>query len=219
MRVHVMIATPSPGVVRAGYVRTLVATIADLTQNGVGSSYSISEGGDVAHQRNLLAARFLKSEATHLFWIDSDMSFEGGLCRRMLAARKPVVGAVYCTKEHNPDRRAWHEWSADAAVEVRGGLAPIDTLAFGVILVRRDVFTTMVDKAPRLCTLTATAPSTTSLRPDATISMPASFYPRTWPSAAAGASIAAGRSGLTSTLRSATSATTPMARISPTSTG
>ena len=57
-----------------------------------------------------------------------------------------MVGAVYCTKEHNPDRRAWHEWSADAAVEVRGGLAPIDTLAFGVILVRRDVFTTMVDK-------------------------------------------------------------------------
>ena len=43
-----------------------------------------------------LPAQFLaNAKATHVFFIDSDMSFPAALCRELLAMDKDVIGAAY----------------------------------------------------------------------------------------------------------------------------
>jgi hypothetical protein len=92
----VLIATPTPGAVKTGYTRALVATIFDLEANGITVGYAASEGGDLVVQRNRLATDFLNdARLTHLFFLDSDIAPDPGLCRRLLSHDKPVIGAVY----------------------------------------------------------------------------------------------------------------------------
>ena len=69
-----MIATPTPGTVKTGYMKSVIATIRDLARRGIESEFDTWEGSDIASQRNMLASRFLRADGfTHLFFVDSDM--------------------------------------------------------------------------------------------------------------------------------------------------
>jgi hypothetical protein len=90
---HVTIATPSPGSVATGYVRSLFQTALDLLANGHKVSCDLSVGTtDIASQRNILATNFLETDSTHLLFVDSDMVFPADLCRRLLGHDKPLIG-------------------------------------------------------------------------------------------------------------------------------
>src|SRR5262245_23823979 len=99
MQPRILIATPTPGMVRVEYTCTVIATIADLANHQIGAAYYPEKGSDPVVQRNVIAAHFLgRSGCTHLFSIDSDMDFDGKLCRRMIELDKPVVAAPYARR-------------------------------------------------------------------------------------------------------------------------
>jgi hypothetical protein len=129
---NVLIATPTPGEVKASYTETVARTLINLTSGGIGVAYMFAEGGDIIIQRNNLAARFLNQpRATHLFFVDGDMTFESTLCRRMLDADKPIIGAVYSARQYLPDGKlVWYVFK--------------DVIPLGAALIRRDVFETMI---------------------------------------------------------------------------
>jgi hypothetical protein len=131
---NVLIATPTPGEVKAGYTETVARTLINLTSGGIGVAYMFAEGGDIIIQRNNLAARFLNQPtATHLFFVDGDMMFEPTLCRRMLDADQPIIGAVYSARQYLPDGKlVWYAFK---------GVVPL-----GAALIRRDVFETMIER-------------------------------------------------------------------------
>jgi hypothetical protein len=131
---NVLIATPTPGSVKASYTETIARTLINLTSGGIGVAYMFAEGGDLIIQRNNLAARFLaQPRATHLFFVDGDMSFEPTLCRRMLDSDKAVIGAVYSARQYLPDGKLiWYAFK--------------DVIPLGAALIRRDVFETMIER-------------------------------------------------------------------------
>lgn len=55
----------------------------------------------ITRGRNRLAYRFLKSDCTHLMFIDADINFEPFDIIRLLEAKKPIIGGLYPVKELN----------------------------------------------------------------------------------------------------------------------
>lgn len=55
----------------------------------------------ITRGRNRLAYRFLKSDCTHLMFIDADIEFEPWDIVRLLEADKPIIGGLYPVKEIN----------------------------------------------------------------------------------------------------------------------
>lgn len=140
-----MIATPSPGVVKSCYALTLAATVGDLVANGHNVKYEIAGGGETVTQRNGLATNFLASpDLTHLFFIDSDMQFDGRLCRRLLSHDKPMIGCFYRRRTAAP---SWVSSLGNGST-VTNGIAPCDTIPFGAALIRRDALEAMAKRWP-----------------------------------------------------------------------
>ncbi|MDO8605491.1 MAG: hypothetical protein Q7R40_03045 [Phaeospirillum sp.] len=101
MRPHIKIATPCyGGLVTQHYMLSVVR----LMQEGPGLGFDVGLsllGGDalVSRARSTLVADFMDSpEATHLLFIDADISFEPEQVRRLLAAGKDFAAALYPVK-------------------------------------------------------------------------------------------------------------------------
>ena len=101
MRPHIKIATPCYG----GLVTQLfMLSVVRLLQEGHALGFDVSLsllGGDalVSRARSTLVAAFMDApEATHLLFIDADISFEPQQVKRLLDADKEFVGAFYPMK-------------------------------------------------------------------------------------------------------------------------
>jgi hypothetical protein len=118
---HLLIATPAfAGQVYTSYMQGMISLIQRAPSHGVDVSW-LTEGGDslVTRARNTLVAQFLKTDCTHLFFIDADIGFDPADVFRMLTADLDVVAGAYPRKELDWDR------VADAA---RRGLTEPDAL-------------------------------------------------------------------------------------------
>jgi hypothetical protein len=166
-KAHILIATPTTGSVKSGYMGTIIATMNNLRQRGIECEWQAGMGPDIAHQRNILATEFLsRKHATHLFFVDSDMMFPNHLCATLLAQRKPIVGTVYTRRSLDLSRLQkavlkgvpiqsahlfgfdWHLYRRDEAqpISVRDHLLEVHGLGFGAILIQRTALETMIEK-------------------------------------------------------------------------
>lgn len=108
----------------------------------------------ITRARDDLADEFMKSDCTHLMFIDSDIGFDPQDILTMLAANKDVILGAYPRKEigaplvvktldgapfpaegDRPSQRRW------APLEVAGG-------GMGFALIKRKVFVTLASKSP-----------------------------------------------------------------------
>ncbi len=127
-------------------------------------------GGEslVQRARNELVHRFLKSDCTHLFFIDSDIQFTPQCVLDMLALDKPVIGGAYPKKtldvenirtacaRNEPDPMAFAanyavnvlpgkpDANGDIRLEGDRGAVPILDAPTGFLLIKRHVFVDMI---------------------------------------------------------------------------
>lgn len=98
---HVMICTPCyGGMVGAGYLRSMVQTLNLFNSSNMKYSFtSVDNESLVTRARNNLLAYFLTNkEATHLMFIDADISWDGADILRMLHWDKDVIVGAYPKK-------------------------------------------------------------------------------------------------------------------------
>ncbi|NLH83287.1 MAG: hypothetical protein GX458_20975, partial [Phyllobacteriaceae bacterium] len=129
--------------------------------------------------RNVLASLFLaESDATHLLFVDPDMSFSPELVAKMLAFGKPVVGAIYPDKgvDFEAFRTAMQRstnalqgqlqsvryvYDGDAIVGRKGkdgkteidvvdGFVRVTRAGTGLLLIAREAFETIQTKMPEM---------------------------------------------------------------------
>ena len=150
-----LIATPTAdGLMLSDYVASLARALTQLHGRGVSTDYRTIDGPNLALQRDMLADAFLKSDATHLLFIDSDMAFAPGLAERLLSFGKPVIGTIYPRRSldlrrlkeliaaHGFDHALAlaHDWNVrflGSQLEVRGGLCKVEGIGFGFTLIER----------------------------------------------------------------------------------
>ena len=126
--------------------------------------------GGINEARNKVAAKFLEGDEEWLFWIDTDMGFDGDIVDRLLESadpvKRPVVGALaFANKETSADDMggfhtfpvptiyrwakqpdgstgfvSWHEYPRDELVEC-------SATGSAAILIHRGVFERIAGKA------------------------------------------------------------------------
>jgi hypothetical protein len=162
----IFIATPTAGGrMLADYVASLARMIAQLHERGIGTDYRTVKGPNLVLQRDMLADAFLKSDATHLLFIDSDMAFAPDLAERLLSFARPVIGTIYPRRNldlarlkslipaHGFDHALAlaHDWNVrflGPQLEVRGGLCKVEGIGFGFTLIERACLEELAQVCP-----------------------------------------------------------------------
>jgi hypothetical protein len=101
-----MIGTPMyNGQCYQDYVNSMLNNVLDLRLNKIGA-YWIFLGREslITRGRNNIAYHFLKSDCSHLMFIDGDISFPEGSIRKLLDANKDIIGVPYPKKIIDWDR-------------------------------------------------------------------------------------------------------------------
>jgi len=155
----VCIATPAyEGMCRMGYVESLLALTINLMQRGVGIHFTTSKGAMVVPGRNLCVDYFLnKTDATHLLFIDSDMTWRTNDMLRLLDhSDLDIVGAMCPRKDYDWNRIAQIARErpdiAPADLPLYGArqvldidvrtddIIEVNAIGAGIVLIRRDTF-------------------------------------------------------------------------------
>lgn len=115
----------------------------------------------VERARNILAARFLASDATHLLFIDADIGFRPECVFRLLESGKDVVTAVYPKKAQDwalvkqklaaGVEEPVHQMGLDFNINIASDKEPVDANGFvrvldsatGFMLIKREVLERM----------------------------------------------------------------------------
>jgi len=161
---RLLIATPAyGGQITTGYARSVFAAQALMHQRQIDVRYMTVEHSDVVRSRNLIAAKFLEGDFTHLLFVDADMQFSARVVDRLFAADLPVFGCAYPRRAIDLGRlielaRAGkdtpslmglaHKFviklQAGQKLDVTDGRCRVAGLGMGLCLIRREVFTTLI---------------------------------------------------------------------------
>lgn len=150
------------------YARSLLKLVQYLREHGIAVMVDlVGNESLIQRARNLMAARFYRSEATHLMFIDGDIGFEPEEVMRLLTSGLPLVTGVY-PKKHI----AWEKLSKldrgsretlktvgldyNLNIELtkltkinKGFIQSLDA-ATGFMLIHRDVYRAVYDAHPEL---------------------------------------------------------------------
>ncbi len=154
-KTKVYIALPTyANSVRRDFMLSLIAVMTDSEKLFPDVEFFVgSVGGDgVARARNFLTQDFLlRTDCTHILFLDVDIIYAPGHIRRLIDADKPIVAGQYACKQLD------HRWIAtDLAGEYADrdtGLKRVQEAGTGIKLYRREVFDAMIQAFPEIAFL------------------------------------------------------------------
>ncbi len=138
-----------------------------LAKQGIGISFDVFNFAEISVARNILAARFIKSDCTHLLFCDDDISFEPQVIGDLISSQAPFVSAGCVKREFDLDRYAAARKKLKSGpkddenrrealkaatslnyvpvkpVSRKGDFIEVIQTGFGLTLVQRDVFLMM----------------------------------------------------------------------------
>ncbi len=112
---HVFVATPCyGGSVTQTYMQSVLALMTEAAAADIEVSIGLlGQDALITRSRNTLAARFMRSTATHLLFVDADIGFRADDVFRLLGSRKEVVGGLYPLRTR--------QWDARSVARARSG--------------------------------------------------------------------------------------------------
>jgi len=169
----IFIATPMfGGQCNYMYMISLINLLTKLAQAGIPCMFEIAANESlITKARNILVEGFLKSQATHLLFLDGDLGFQADDVLRMIQADKDVIGGQYAKKKINWEvvknvvqNRPDIPGHTINAVVAESTFRPIgeslsfninepvevESIATGLMLVKREVFTKMAAEMPEI---------------------------------------------------------------------
>lgn len=173
-----LVATPLYDGAQADYLRSIVSLVGVAHRRGLPCTFAwLSNNASISRARNVLAAAFLQSDASHMLFLDGDIGFGPDdvvdLIARMQADDRLAVVGAPCTKRQI-------NWSLVASAAAKGlgqgnpaelerysGLFALDPLdphasfridepleltrvGTGLMVIRRDVIETLCAHHPEL---------------------------------------------------------------------
>ncbi|MCQ8277798.1 hypothetical protein NFI95_04985 [Acetobacteraceae bacterium KSS8] len=166
MRPHIFIATPCfGGLVTQGYMQSVVGLIAAAPTLELDLSLAmLGQDALITRARNTLVGQFLhQTTATHLLFVDSDISFQPIDVVRLVEAAKPLVAGIYPLKSYYWDRAFHDRARAGEPIETaglhyvgtpaeprrsQGDLVAADFAGTGFMLIQRMMLERMISAYP-----------------------------------------------------------------------
>jgi hypothetical protein len=144
----VAVLTPCGDRVETGYMMSMVKMLeriyAQPPQSLKGLYFNTLSSSILPQARQALADLALKAQATHLLWIDSDMSFPADMLLRFLKRDEKIIGINAVTRRppHLPCAQ-YADGSFVRTITESTGLEKIARTGFGVLWVAAEVFAGM----------------------------------------------------------------------------
>lgn len=167
------IATPMfGGSANYMYMISLINLLTKLGQNGIPSMFEIAANESlITKARNILVEGFLKSDASHMLFLDADLGFESDDIIKMIQADKDLIGGQYAKKKINWDvvKRVVQEVPNIPSPHINAVIAEstfrpigdqlsfridepveVESIATGMMLIKREVFEKMAAALPEI---------------------------------------------------------------------
>jgi hypothetical protein len=153
----ILLGLPTMGSINTMTVTVLMGWIAQAATSGEYnlSAYPTYKVTPVDNARNEIVEEFLKSDCSHLFWIDADTVPPADALTKLLRVNQPVVSGLTAIIEHDPDRKndsngfykKWNAVSKDTGRHVlpHTGVLPVIGAGGSCILVKRAVYEKLKD--------------------------------------------------------------------------
>lgn len=130
----IVICTPTRDNVTGGFAFDLV----NLVRHYPDTVFAVSQGSILSNLRQGLAEASIKNGASHILFIDSDMRFPANTIGRLWEKNVDIIGA-------NCSQRTQNQFTARKGGEFissenKTGIEEVDTIGFGVTLIRTNVF-------------------------------------------------------------------------------
>ena len=137
----IAICIPSKDHVHAGFSLCLSLLTAKLTADNISFELKFNTGTVIANQRNDLVESAIKTGATHILWLDTDMHFPSTIVKKFLLHNKDIVAATYSTR-YKPLRSVAFvdPDNVDKRLEEKTGLHEVWAVGLGCMLTKIDVF-------------------------------------------------------------------------------
>jgi len=143
----IMLAYIHPGFVRHEMMLSVLRTISDPRY--VVSTVQVESGTNVQRARNDCVRHFLTNggQETHLWFVDTDMSWEPDVPEALISRDVPIVSALYLGQGLGgvafPVGATWDEERDGMTRYLRmdelNGLVPVAGVGMGCAMIRRDV--------------------------------------------------------------------------------
>lgn len=169
---HVFVATPMyGGLAHAKYLESVMMLMNAAKENGISITFAFMGNESlITRARNALTHGFLKTECTHLFFIDADIGFRAMDAIKMINADCDIIAGAYPKKDINwpavgaaarsgvPDNELFRH-TGDFVINIdnapEGGIVvPTDkpfavrNAGTGLMLIKRKVFETLKEHVP-----------------------------------------------------------------------
>ncbi len=137
---RVCISIVTKGTLRAETVEWLLRTFVQLAPKV--EVQIVNDARPLEHARNEQVHRFLASECTHLFLLDSDCVPQNGTIQNLLTLQRPVAAAPHPTQKGTEIGLMILDKEGDAYVQHRPwtGLQKVDAVGTAGLLIAREVF-------------------------------------------------------------------------------
>ena len=138
------------------YTQSLLGLQGVMAQMKINTSLSFMFNESlITRARNALTHNFLKTDCSHLLFIDADISFEPTDVDKLLEADKDVVCSPYPKKYIKYESAKSGKELVDFAVsgkfaKISDNLYEIESVATGFLLIKRNVFQQMILKYPKI---------------------------------------------------------------------
>jgi hypothetical protein len=141
----VMIAVPAMEMVNAEFAQHLAMAAANMVAAGIKINCAFNIGSVITIARRNLVDIFLKSDFTHIFWVDSDMKFPIDAPIRLLERNKDIVGANYRRRRFPNPNFTGMSGKAGTFTEFQTtdnspAMELIDVLPHGLVMCTRRVY-------------------------------------------------------------------------------
>ena len=141
MKIHFMTPCFGGNISEVTFSSYLQWTIYGMKNNLQFQIDTLSNESNVNRARNSCTAKFLSGDATHLMFIDADIQFNALDITKLINHNKDIVGGVYPQKTFPPKMVVN---TLDNGV-IEGDLIEVGTLGTGFMLIKREVFTKMIE--------------------------------------------------------------------------
>lgn len=131
---------------------SLIALALDLPRHDIGVAFSTYSYFDLVRIRNLaLTYWYDTTDATHMLFVDADMSFDPIAVRRMIERDVPLTGIVYPTRSHSTKEgnRFVGSFLPNELPDDKGFMK-VRGLGGGLMLIRRDCIDRLLEHEPSL---------------------------------------------------------------------
>lgn len=136
--------------VHAAHMRSCMNLKEELTKLDLGHDWLIGTNESLVHRGRMeMTATFLKTDHTHMMWLDSDIEFEPEDVASIWNMDADIGVGVYAMKKRGEDwYAAWKDGQLIKDLDQFPGPIEVDYAGTGFMLIKREVIEDLAKKVP-----------------------------------------------------------------------